>query len=318
MEAIRTPCRICNNDEGNTPFRIRELMFGSGEEFNYFRCGACGCLQIETFPNEMSKYYPSGYYSFNPGIASRIANRLRNNYAFSGKGVLGSIVFELYPNDALRHLVRLNIPRDARILDVGCGNAALLSCLGRHGYKDLTGIDPGMEADRELKHGVRLRKASIEDLQGHWDFVMFHHSLEHMVDPLSALVSTRMLIAPGGTCLVRVPIIDSYAWERYGTNWVGLDAPRHFYSYSLESLRQLSRSAGMRILDLKYDAIPMQFWASEQYERDIPLISRRSLMVNPLARTFRQAEKREFKRRTCELNESGQGDWVAVLLDVPV
>jgi len=35
-----------------------------GDEFNYILCANCGCLQIEKAPDDMSKYYPRGYYSF--------------------------------------------------------------------------------------------------------------------------------------------------------------------------------------------------------------------------------------------------------------
>jgi len=43
-------------------------MFGYNDDFLYFQCSNCACLQIENKPKNMDKYYPNTYYSyhFNP------------------------------------------------------------------------------------------------------------------------------------------------------------------------------------------------------------------------------------------------------------
>jgi len=51
-------CKICGNKENNTEYTAREMMFGFRDEFNYFQCNNCQCLQIESFPENISKYYP--------------------------------------------------------------------------------------------------------------------------------------------------------------------------------------------------------------------------------------------------------------------
>ena len=41
------------------------MMFGLREEFGYFQCSSCNCLQIDEFPKDISKYYSTeNYYSF--------------------------------------------------------------------------------------------------------------------------------------------------------------------------------------------------------------------------------------------------------------
>ena len=44
--------------------KIKEMIFGFRDEFTYFECSKCGCLQIMQIPRNMGKYYPSNYYSF--------------------------------------------------------------------------------------------------------------------------------------------------------------------------------------------------------------------------------------------------------------
>ena len=51
-------CKICSNYENNKEFKIREMMFGFRDEFTYFECSKCGCLQIAKIPKNVEKYYP--------------------------------------------------------------------------------------------------------------------------------------------------------------------------------------------------------------------------------------------------------------------
>src|SRR5579859_4294954 len=57
-------CRICGNEEDNTPYHAREMMLGLRHTFDYFQCAACNCLQIAEFPADMTPYYPPAYIGF--------------------------------------------------------------------------------------------------------------------------------------------------------------------------------------------------------------------------------------------------------------
>ncbi len=39
------------------------MMFGTRESFTYQLCTACGSLQISDIPDDLSRYYPQGYYA---------------------------------------------------------------------------------------------------------------------------------------------------------------------------------------------------------------------------------------------------------------
>ena len=54
-------CRICGNARGNARFRAREMQFGTREEFDYFRCASCGCLQISEVPEDLAGSAHDGY-----------------------------------------------------------------------------------------------------------------------------------------------------------------------------------------------------------------------------------------------------------------
>jgi hypothetical protein len=39
-------------------------MFSTQEEFAYWECSVCGCLQIVNVPENLGDYYDGSYYSF--------------------------------------------------------------------------------------------------------------------------------------------------------------------------------------------------------------------------------------------------------------
>ena len=90
-------CAICGNAEGNRSHAVREMMLGTGEQFEYLECGRCGCLQIADPPGDLARYYPQGYYSLQPPPfgqrVKRLLKRLRARRALGwGGGPLGVLL----------------------------------------------------------------------------------------------------------------------------------------------------------------------------------------------------------------------------------
>ena len=305
-------CRICETQGLHPRFTAREMMFGKRTSFDYFKCTACGCLQIASVPKDIGDYYGDNYYSHGrPTQRSALAAaivRARDRYAVSGHSLVGSLLAARFPNLAINAIRPLGLPRQAAILDVGCGSGHLLLTLAAIGFTDLTGMDPFVPQSITYESGVRVLKQGIEDAQGRWDLVMFHHSFEHVADSLSVLSAARRALAPAGSCMVRVPLVDSLAWERYGVNWCQLDAPRHLYLHTQQSMKVLAQRAGLQVERVVHDSTDFQFWGSEQYERDIPLRSSTSYFENRAASMFSRAQIDDFRRCAAELNASAKGD----------
>ncbi len=129
---------------------------------------------------------------------------------------------------------------------------------------------------------------------------MFHHSLEHVPDQLQTLRRARELMAPGGWCIVRIPVASSYAFKHYGVHWVQLDAPRHYFVHTTDSMSRLAAAAGLKLDHVIHDSTALQFWGSEAYRRDVPLGEARRL--------FSRSEMGGFERRAQALNRRGEGD----------
>lgn len=317
-------CRICGNSRGNAGFKAREMYCGFRDVHPYFECANCGCVQIAEPPADLAKYYPASYYSYKPVAMSSglrgLLVRQRDRYAALGRGTLGKALNARFPVPQFNFLKPLvgELSLDSRILDVGCGVGKLVQKLHAAGFGNVLGIDPFIEHDLDYGKGLRVLKKAVADMQGEHDLIVYCHSFEHIWDADGTLRKTYELLRPGGCCTIAVPTVSSYAWKHYGADWVQLDAPRHFYLHSRTSMELLARQAGFDLFNTVYDSFAFQFWASEQYARDIALVDERSYDVNPGKSMFTADDIAAFTARANELNAAGQGDQAVFYLRRPL
>lgn len=312
-------CKICNNSENNKEFKIREMMFGFRDEFIYFECSKCGCLQIAEFPKNIGKYYPSNYYTFKKGESSnfikQILKRKRDEYALFKRGLIGKAIYRKYPNPLFDRISRIGVTYNSRILDVGCGAGNLLYSLKDIGFKNLVGVDPYINGD-VIDADVKILKKTIYKLLDNqkFDLIIFNHSFEHISDQLETVVKVSKILSENGVCLIRIPIKTEYVWNRYDVNWVQIDAPRHFFIHTIKSFAYLAKKVGLLIKNITFDSTEFLFWGSEQYKSGIPLRAEDSHSVNPQKSIFTKKQIIEFKKMAEELNRQKQGDQAAFYL----
>jgi predicted SAM-dependent methyltransferase len=137
------------------------------------------------------------------------------------------------------------------------------------GYKYLTGIDPFIEKDIEYSSGVKILKQDVFNHDGKYDLIMLHHSFEHMDNPHLVLKRLYEMLDFKGTLLICIPVSDSFAWRKYGTDWFQIDAPRHFFLHTTKSMVILSEKAGFALKSIVYNSRDAQFLQSEKYRRNI-------------------------------------------------
>ncbi len=317
-----TSCRICGNVSGNRVVAAREMMFGTRDAFDYVECAACGCLQLVTPPDDLSRYYSGSYYSFKPSTPpkawKRVLRRAWLRHSTGQPDWLGSAIAAVRGPMIPREWTQITrAAPGSSVLDVGCGAGATLLQLREAGFTRLTGCDPFIEQDFLAGGTVPVRKCFLGDMDGHFDLVMMHHSFEHMPDPRAVLTDVVRLLNPGGWCLIRIPVASSRAWKEYGIDWVQLDAPRHFFLHTVASIALLAQQTGLRLARTVHDSTDFQFWASEQYRLGVPLFDERSYMVDRTTPLFDRARIEEYRLRARELNATGEGDQACFFLCKP-
>ena len=262
-------CRICTNAVGNIPYIGREMMFGTGDEFSYFKCPVCGCLQIEKVPDSLDKYYPSDYYSYRQKGTSfwgTFRDSLIRSFAQMGIGRILPIHLLSHKYAKYRQYKKLwlkGVDKESSLLDIGSGKGGLLNLLQVFGYENLTGIDPYIDGDVSYDNGVRIFKKDIYSLDKQYDFVMLHHAFEHIGDPHKSISRLSEVVTDNGRILIRIPVVDGYAWRKYQMNWFQVDAPRHLFLYSVKSMHMLAEEHGLEIESIVYDSEYRQFSISE-------------------------------------------------------
>lgn len=313
-------CRICNAGNNSEEYTIKEMMFGLSDEFEYFRCSVCGCLQLKVIPNNMEKFYPSNYLDFPEVRRSMIKNFLLNKREksyLSGKGVLGNLLIFIFgfSDSNLLWASEANIQTDDYILDVGCGKGELLKKLRRAGFKKLLGIDAFIEKDIIYDEQLKIIKKDFHQFDGiKFDWIMFHHSFEHLKEPLETFKKINSLINANGSVLIRIPIIDSFAWQYYKTDWIQLDPPRHYFIHSINSIKYLAYKSGLKIKKIFYDSTAFQFLGSEQTKIGIPLMSPKSYFQDTNNSIFNKEDVIKYSEKAKELNLDKRGDTACFFL----
>lgn len=312
-------CRICNNERDNSFYTIREMQFGMKDEFDYCECSKCGCLQIVNPPKNISKYYPRNYFSFQKQKKSPLKEKLniyRDKYVLGKKNLIGKIVSKIYGAPTYTNwLVNSKVKFEDKILDVGCGTGELLYRMGNAGFSKAMGIDKFIDKDIIYKNGVKILKKSLFELEEQFDFIMMHHSLEHLSDQHKVFEKLNNILTSKKTLLIRIPICSSVAWNQFRENWFALEAPRHYFLHTEKSIKLLADKHGFKIKNILYDSRSIQFWASIQYQKNIALMNDNSYFINPKESIFSDKEIKEFEEETKKLNEEGGADQAVIYLE---
>ena len=306
-------CRVCSSKAESKRFLAREMMFGTREEFEYVECADCRSAQIAMIPppEGIARHYPADYFSFNKHSEQKLKARfkrvlasIRNQHVLNKPNLLGALLAKLRAPPPLFDLFkRVGVRPSASILDVGCGDGAILDELASAGFRNLLGADPLIQREMVTPNGVKIQRTTLENVLGQFDIVMFNHSLEHVPDPIETLKAAHTKLRPGGICIVRSTTTSSEAWDRYGKDWIQLDPPRHFVAPSRSGMAIMGQRSGFVLEQTIDDSYGFQFWGSEQYQCDIPLI--RDGHSEPL---FSKRKLAECERMASEANASSRGD----------
>jgi SAM-dependent methyltransferase len=205
-------------------------------------CVACGLVFANPLPTDeelAATYSPEGLWGGlrqdEPPVEVPAQRRKRGRWA------------PLF--DAIRDELDVTAPPPGRrVLDFGCGRGALLDTFRSWGWETF-GIEPAVDA-------AFPRHARLVDIPStpSFDFVIAHHVLEHVPDPLSLLRRFAAAARENGYLLIGVPRLDTLPTHRdygYVINRV------HITAYTSTCLQGLLARAGWKLVEAPPDEVLM-------------------------------------------------------------
>lgn len=247
------PCPVCGSLITVHAWNASDLNWKTAGSFPYLRCKGCGSLFRPVDSEIPAGAYPKGYGTYlNPTsvlIRARCdssANRRRTAFLES-------------------------VHKPGSVLDVGCGSGFFLAYLCSRGWQV-----HGLESAEEHVAFARNILGLSDIVQDTWppenhpsrqyDAVTMIHLIEHLQDPIQALMAAWYSLSDGGVLLLETPNIDSWPARLFGPRWMGLDAPRHMVIFNQGSLLACLKRCGFKAIRLvTYSPSTMEWSESLRY-----------------------------------------------------
>lgn len=232
-------CPLCSSERITLYLKCADHLV-SREEFDIFKCSACGFVFTREYPDEQSigKYYESDDYISHDDNVKGFINRLyltaRNIMLRRKRRIIGK---------ATGH-------RKGKVLDIGCGTGYFAGTMKKSGW-DVTGIEPNRKARDygSKRFGIDvLSPDQISGLPGQsFDCITMWHVLEHLQDPFSYTTEIKRLLKSTGVCISALPNCSSLDAKCYVESWAAYDVPRHLWHFTPETYRFFAEKTGFHI-----------------------------------------------------------------------
>lgn len=234
-------------------------------------CAGCGLYYTDPRPpsDDWGRYYPDDYGPYHaptrgPRLGKRISRAIER-YLASRATSYWSRIFATLALD----VVVPPVSGEGRMLDIGCGSGDYLARMRNAGW-DVLGLEPSRTAAKraEGRFGVPIVCDSFPSAKlptESFDLVTAHQVLEHLEEPLAALVSMRNLLDRNGQLLLTVPNAGSWSARFFGPAWLSWDLPRHLTHFTKQSLTRMAVLAGLKPIVAR--TLPQGGWIRESAAR---------------------------------------------------
>jgi len=232
-------CNICGKDDYSFLLSGRDYRYNYKKEFNVVKCNQCGLIYLNPRPTFESiiKLYERDYTPediINSSLITKTAN---------WKIIIKGILYRLYGYIG-------KLPKNAKILEVGCGEGNILEILLKRGC-EIWGVEPNPKASEICKKkGLNVLCSSLEEANfgnGSFEVVIMSQVLEHLPSPKRSLKEVNRIVKHGGKVYIYCPNAESYLSKFFGKYWHGWHIPFHFYNFTQKTIFKLTNDVGFNI-----------------------------------------------------------------------
>lgn len=171
------------------------------------------------------------------------------------------------PNDA--HALALGmVGWNQRVLELGASSGHVTRALAAQRCR-VTAVEYDAQAATAIEGAAETLivgdlndAATLAALPGDFDVCLAGDVLEHLIDPLRVLSRMAQLLAPGGRVVVSLPHVAhadlrlALLQGRFDYHSWGLLDRTHLRFFTLKTLRQMVKQAGLMIVDMRRVRIP--------------------------------------------------------------
>jgi SAM-dependent methyltransferase len=210
-------------------------------------CDHCALVYQSPRPSReaMAEYYAVGYREHYGEVGYPIAG---GGSAKPGDANYGAALDAWHQNQAANARILGETKPGDQVLEIGCRHGRTLALMKEALGIEIFGIEPGVaEAEKACAAGVSCFVGTIEDYEPgelRFDQIQSFHVLEHLHDPLSALMRMRGWLKPGGRMVIEVPNV----YQPYGLLEENFFQNAHLTNFSESTLRVLLLRAGYSVL----------------------------------------------------------------------
>ena len=235
MENI-TSCQLCGCKDQELIYVAHDHY--SQKSFSLVRCVNCSLVFTNPRPSgdELGEYYPPSYYGeagqrFHP-LIERVVHFFRKRLA---------------------EKIDSHFPSGGRVLEIGSGRGSLLSELAEKGWTAV-GTEYSENLVREVADTPGVKVYPTPKLQDcnfpdqYFNVIICYHVLEHLPDPIRTLREIHRIIDPQGLLIIAVPNIGGFTARLSKDHWFAIDAPRHLFHFTPETLEAVLSQTGFSII----------------------------------------------------------------------
>ncbi len=220
--------------------QCQDFYMGKPGRFDYVACRACQLLQLSPIPEDIGVFYENYQVHSKKSLLHEISRAV----LMSGGYFKGEVAHQ-------------------RLLDFGSGDGWFLRRMLQAGaFAEGFEFNPAHAASLQTLLGCDIfsdRTLLAETRRSYYDIVTMHFVLEHLTDPLQAILLVSKILKPGGRLYLIIPNIQSPEFRIFGRYWHGFDPPRHIQFLTPAHLVRIARDCGLELSTIGYKSLPNDF-----------------------------------------------------------
>ena len=176
-----------------------------------------------------------------------------NKYASHQKNKAGffGFFYRLAQSQALSYKCRLltpMLPKQAAVLDYGCGIGDFLAHMQDKGYQ-VQGYEPSKSAEAIVKErGVSVVSwDTLSNRKSVYNMITLWHVLEHIPDIDGAISLFHQSLWQQGLLVLALPNPNAKDAQVYGADWAAWDVPRHLWHFTPQGIKNKLEHFGFEL-----------------------------------------------------------------------